>query len=169
MSEIRRRIQIQPIRRKHDRTGFDCGHPFLNEYLRQFARQNTDNSVAKAYVAVPEDRCQVLGYYTIMAGEIGFESIPNNLRRRLPKYPIPAARIGEFAVDNRSQGMGVGGILLLDAFERITSAARELAVWAVVVDPIDQQAANFYQHFGFEPLLDSDTLFLTLRDLDSWL
>ena len=131
-------------------------------------RDITDNSVAKAYVAVSEES-RVFGYYTIMAGEIGFKSIRGNLRCRLSRYPIPAVRISELAVDNSSQGMGLSRILLLNAFERIANAAREVAVLAVVVDPIDQQAANFYQHFGFESLLDTNTLFLTIRDLDYWL
>lgn len=42
-------------------------------------------------------------------------------------------------------------------------------VCAVVVDPVDQQAATFYQHFRFEPLLDCDTVFLTMRDVRAWL
>jgi len=164
-----KRYRIEGVRKDHQRNDFDCGHPFLNEYLRHFARQNDNHGVARAYVMVPEAGNPVVGYYTLSAGEIVFENIPAATRRRLPKYPIPVARIGELAVDNSCQGAGLGGQLMLDAFERIASAAEEVAVWAIVVEPIDQHAVSFYQRFGFEPLLDNETMFLAMRDVDAWL
>lgn len=163
------RLRIEPIRRDRDRRDFDCGHPFLNEYLRQFARQNSDGGTARAYVAVPTEGKRVVGYYTLAAGAVGFQHLPTEWRRRLPQYPVPVARIGELAVDRRFQGQGLGGVLMLDAFERIAAASNEVAVWAVVVDPIDRAAADLYRRFGFESLMDSETLFLTLRDLADWL
>jgi GNAT superfamily N-acetyltransferase len=162
------RYRIEVLRRDHDRTRFDCGHPFLNEYLRSFARQNDDRGIARAYVLVPESGNPVAGYYTLSAGSVAFESIPAAARKRIPRYPIPVARIGELAVDSVRQGEGLGGVLIYDAFRRIVDVARELALWAVVVDPIDRAAIGFYQHFGFEPLSDSGALFLTLRDIRAW-
>lgn len=164
-----KRYRIEGVRKDHQHNDFDCGHPFLNEYLRHFARQNDNHGVARAYVMVPEAGNPVVGYYTLSAGEIVFENIPAATRRRLPKYPIPVARIGELAVDNFCQGAGLGGQLMLDAFERIASAAEEVAVWAIVVEPIDQQAVSFYQRFGFEPLFDNETMFLAMCDVDAWL
>jgi len=162
------RYLIEPISKGHDRKGFDCGHPFLNEYLRQFARQNDDNGIARAFVMLPEQGNPVVGYYTLSAAEIAFENIPADAAQRLPRYPIPAARIGELAVDVSCQGLGLGSQLLLDALERIVAASEDVAVWAVVVEPIDQQAASFYQRFDFEPMLDSATMFLSMRDVVNW-
>lgn len=171
MSTLLGRIRIEPIGKDHDRGCFDCGKVFLNDYLRQFARQNAAKGIARAYVAVPAKAGNlIMGYYTLSAAGIGFDQIPLSLRRRLPKYPIPVARIGELAVSGDYQGRGLGGILLMDAFQRIAAAADVLGVWAVVVDPIDDTARRFYLHFGFEPLVDCDTsLFLTMNDLTAWI
>jgi len=163
------RYRIEAVRADHDRTAFDCGHPFLNAYLARFARQNNDNGTARAYVMVPETGNPVVGYYTLSVGAVAFENVPDQLRKRLPRYPVPVARIGEPAVDNGSRGQGLGGALLVNALQRIARASREVAVWAVVVDPIDQQAATFYQHFGFESLHECDLLFLTMKDVLAWL
>lgn len=161
---------IEAVRAAHNRAAFDCGHPFLNTYLAQFARQNDQNGYARAFVMVPaEVGNPVVGYYTLSSSEIAFDSIPLELRKRLPKYPAPAVRIGELAVDNGSKGQGLGSQLLLDAIERIANASEEVAVWAIVVDPIDQIAASFYRHHGFESLLDRETLFLTMKDAMAWL
>lgn len=162
--------RIEAITARHDRTAFDCRHPFLNAYLARFARRNDRKGLARAYVLVPQpDGNPVLGYYTLMSGAVAFMQIPPNLRQGLPKYPIPVARIRELALDRRQRGKGMGSDLLLDAITRIAHASRQVAVWAIVVDPIDQQAATFYQHHGFQALPDSDALILTMKEATAWL
>ena len=165
-----RTFRIEAITAGHDRTAFDCGHPFLNAYLAQFARQNDRKGLARAYVLVPEPEGNpVLGYYTLTSGAVAFDNIPVALRQGLPKYPIPVARIGELAVDSRQRGQGFGSDLLLDAVSRIAQASEQVAVWAIVVDPIDQSAVLFYLHHGFQALPDSDALILTMREAKAWL
>lgn len=165
-----RSFRIEAITAGHDHAAFDCGHPFLNAYLAQFARQNNRKGLARAYVLVPQpDGNPVLGYYTLMAGAVAFEHMPSSLRQGFPKYPIPVARIGELAVDHSQRGKGLGSDLLLDAIARIARASKQVAVWAIIVDPIDQQAATFYLHHGFQSLPDSDALMLTMKDASAWL
>lgn len=169
MIEPDTRYRIEAISASHQRAHFDCGHPFLNEYLRQFARQNDTRSVARAYVLVPVDGNSVIGYYTLSASAIAFENLPHTIRRGLPKYPVPVVRIGELAVDHQFKGKGLGIALLLDALHRIVRISEDVAVLAVVVDPIDQQATTFYQHFGFETFMEGNTLCLTMTDVTAWL
>ena len=170
MSEQRERFRIEPVAARHERQSFHCGHPFLDTYLAQFARQNSERGIARAWVMVPARAGNpVVGYYTLSAGAIAFEHVTPALRKRLPRYPLPVVRIGELAVDLAWQGRGLGSVLLVDAMQRIVTAASDVAVWAIVVDPIDTPAATFYRHFGFEPLLDSDSLLLTIKDAVTWL
>ncbi len=163
-------FRIEALRKDHQRQAFDCGHPFLDTYLRQFARQNDQNHLSRAYVLVPaEDRNPVIGYYTLSAGEVAFDVVPPSARSRLPRYPVPVARIGELAVDRRHQDQGLGSMLLIDALRRILAASAQVAVWAVLVDPIDMPAVSFYQRFGFEALRNGNALFLPLQDAAAWL
>src|ERR1700719_3565210 len=62
----------EPVARRHDRKGFDCGSPELSEYLERYARQNHETGGAKTFVAVPlaTTTTQVLGYYSISPGAI---------------------------------------------------------------------------------------------------
>jgi hypothetical protein len=41
----------EPIARRHDRKGFDCGVQELNAYLDRYARQNHESGGAKTFVA----------------------------------------------------------------------------------------------------------------------
>lgn len=91
------------------RENFDCGVPELNEYLKKYARQNHKKGIAKTVVAIPEvGNGDVAGYYSIAVGEIKREFLPENYRRGLPRYPVPAMLVGKLAVDVSMQGSGLG-------------------------------------------------------------
>jgi ribosomal protein S18 acetylase RimI-like enzyme len=60
--------------------------------------------------------------------------------------------LGRLAVAESCQGMGLGSVLLADALQRIAQASQVMAVYAVVVDALNDRAAEFYRQFGFIPL-----------------
>lgn len=53
--------------------------------------------------------------------------LPENIKSKLPKYPIPIARIGRLAVDKDYKGQGIDGFLLHDAFTNILRVADHLS------------------------------------------
>jgi len=145
----------EPIGRHHDREGFDCGAPELNEYIRRYARQNHESGGAKTFVAAaPAAPARVLGYYSISPGAIAFARVPATLARRLGRYEVPVFRLGRLAVDRSMQGQGLGGDLLLAAGARALAVAVEVGGVALAIDAKDENAARWYERFGALPLLD---------------
>jgi GNAT superfamily N-acetyltransferase len=57
--------------------------------------------------------------------------------------------LGKLALDRRLHGQGLGGQLLFDACQRTLAATRIVAARYLVVDAIDDEAARFYEHYGF--------------------
>ncbi len=55
------------------------------------------------------------------------------------------------ALDLKYQGQGLARLLLMDALNRSFRTSYRVASLAVVVDAIDNNARNFYQHYGFIP------------------
>lgn len=155
---------IDLLHKRHDRSAFDCGKPSLNEYLKRYATQNARRGVGKTYVATPVDAAAVAGYYSLCTGSIDFANAPPKLVNRLPKYPISTVHLARLAVDLPQQGVGLGGILLVDALVRCASVGDKVGVRAVSVDAKDDEAAGFYGHFGFESLKDSDLHLYLLMD-----
>lgn len=152
----------EPLSREHDRGGFDCGVPALNEYLQRYARQNHQSGGAKTFVAVPPDTPSViLGYYTISPGAIDFVKAPEALKRGLGRYEVPVFRLGRLAVAAALQGRGLGGELLLAAGERALAVAREVGGVALAIDAKDDRAARWYERLGALRLRD-DPLKLVL-------
>lgn len=162
---------ISSLGKSHDRKSFDCGERSLNEYLHQYASQDIKRRINKVFVASPpEARQQVIGYYGLSAGSLDANDLPEGLRRRLPRYPVPVVLLGRLAVSRSHQGQGLGSILLADALQRIVQASQVMAVYAVVVDALADRAAEFYQQFGFIPLpSQSLKLFLPMDSITALL
>jgi GNAT superfamily N-acetyltransferase len=136
---------------KHDRAAFFCGVAALDDWFRLRAGQDERRNVARVFVAI-DDRFGVVGFYSLSSFTLAITDLPAEHGKRLPRYDaIPAALIGRFARDERVRGESVGDLLLADAVRRVLSAARSLAVFAIVVEAKDEQAVDFYCDFGFEP------------------
>ena len=144
---------ITPLGKQHDRRSFDCGEPSLNQYLHRYANQDVRRRVNRVFVASPPSNPgQVIGYYSLSAGSLAANDLPEKLRRRLPQYPVPVVLLGRLAVAKSRQGKGFGAILLTDARHRIAQASQVMAVYAVVVDALNDRAVAFYRQLAFIPL-----------------
>ena len=153
-------LVITGLERRHDRTDFDCGEPLLNAFLQRFARQQAEKNFNRTYVAMAEGEARIHGYYAISSASIDFENWPEGLR--LPRYPVPIARIGRLAVDMREQGKGTGAALLRHAMHLTASMAWQVGVFALVVDAKHEAAAAFYARYGFQRFSREQlSLFLT--------
>lgn len=142
-------LRIEPLA-NHSRAAFSCGQPDLDDWFRRRAGQDQRRNISRVFVAV-DDALGVVGFYSLSTFSFGFDDLPPELGRRLPRYgDIPAVLIGRLARDERVRGQGVGELLLADAIVRILSAARSVAVFAIVVDAKDEDAAAFYERYGFQ-------------------
>lgn len=150
--------------RKED---FDCGVSELNEYLKKYARQNHKKGIAKTFVAIPEaGNGEVSGYYSVSMAEIKRESLPENYSRGLPRYPVPAMRVGKLAVAQLMQGRGLGEELLIECFRRAVRLSSEVGIFGVTVDALNEQAKEFYLKYGFIPLHnDGLSLFMPIATI----
>jgi GNAT superfamily N-acetyltransferase len=140
-----------PLGQIHVREAFTCGKPRLDAFLKQQARQEQDRGVSVCWILPdPEDSRRICGYYTLSMYAIKVGDLPEDLKKRLPKYPeMPAALLGRLAVDSNYRGQGLGEHLLLDAIQKVLNASKNLGTLALVVDAKDEEAASFYAHFGF--------------------
>ncbi len=157
-------LVITPLDKRHDRENFDCGEASLDLYLHHYANQDIRRRVNRVFVASPPGEPQrVIGYYSLSASSLAAADLPEKFRHRLPRYPVPVALLGRLAVDKSYQGQGLGAILIADALQRFALASQVLAVYAVVVDALNESAAKFYRQFGFIQLPSQPLkLFLTM-------
>ena len=154
----------EPLDNHHDRTHFDCGVSVLNDYLAKYAKQDVKRKASAVFVLVNrDDPKRILGFYTLCATSVELSELPEEVTKKLPRYPeIAAILIGRLARDMNSPG--VGQLLLADAIARCVRAASEIAASLIVVDSKGDAATRFYAKFGFISLPKiPDRMFLPMQ------
>lgn len=157
---------IERLSRQHDRNGFDCGVPSLDDFLKTRANQFEKRDLGRTFVAVaPHDLKNVLGYYTLASGAVNFDTIPAEEKTGLPtRMPISVLHLGRLAVSKVAQGLGLGSFLLIDALWRGFIHGSSIAMRAVEVFAINDDARRFYLKYGFVELVDDRMhLYLSMK------
>jgi ribosomal protein S18 acetylase RimI-like enzyme len=76
--------------------------------------------------------------------------------------------LARLAVDRRDQGKGLGAHLLAEALRKAVAAGEAAAARLVVVDAIDEDAAAFYERYGFISAPEHDRrLYRRMKDVRS--
>lgn len=150
--------------RLHDRTGFRCGVPALDDYLHKYAAQQNARGINTVFVLVDGVApSKILGFYTLSAAQIGVLQLSESERKKLPRYPVPCFRMGRMARALESRGAGLGELLIGCAVDRCLHARSLVGAYAILVDAKDEKAKSFYERFGFIPCVDAPmTLYLPL-------
>lgn len=149
---------------RHIKENFDCGKDLLNGYIHKQASQDVRRRISACFVLAEEDNL-VKGYYTLSSSSIKRDQLPPEVVKRLPGsyIDLPVTLLGRLALDKAYIGQGLGELLLVDALKRAHLASlQSVASMAVVVDPIDQSAIDFYCKYDFIMLPDSHKMFLTM-------
>ncbi len=151
----------------HEKAKFACGNVMLDTYIQKQAKQDSKGKVAVCFI-LSDDNKEIKGYYTLSNGSIPRSQLPESILKQLPRYKdLPVTLLGRLAVDNKFQGKKLGSLLLLDALRRsYNTSATSVASMAVIVDPIDQAATDFYTKFGFILLPDSGRMFLPMATIE---
>ena len=158
---------IQPLNSDHDKSGFHCGVASLDNYVKKQARQDVKRRISRVFVATRvQQPNKIVGYYTLSSLTIELSQLPQSHARKLPRHPVPAALLGRLAVDQATQCHGMGKMLLVDAVKRTLAVSDEIAIYALVVDAIDERAQHSYEQFGFSLLSSGhQRLFLPLKSI----
>ena len=157
-------IRIEKLLRTHLVDAFGCGQPELDRFLIRHALQAQQANSSQTYVAVGGN--EVLGFYTMVAGEVRHADAPERIVKGMPRHPIPLLVLARLAVHTKAQGVGLGAGLLLDALGRTLQVADLIGIRALAVHTKDEQAVAFYHHFGFVPSpTDPRHLFMLVKDI----
>ena len=157
-----------PLTKGHDRTQFSCGKTPLDNYLQKQATQDMKRRLAVVFVIPDAESNRVKGYYTLSNDAVAREIIPVEAQKKMPRHydNLPVTLLGRLAVDQAFQGQRLGEDLLLDALRRAYDLSQtEIGSMAVVVDPIDDAAIDFYAAYGFVHLPDRNRLFLPMTTI----
>lgn len=145
-------VRLERLGSDHDLAAFVCGVESLDTWLRRHALAGQQMDSARTFVVVRGSR--VVAYTSLTMGSVQRADAPPALVRGMPAYPLGMVLIARLAVDRSEQGAGLGTRLLADALRMAVLAGEAVAARLVVVDAIDEHAAQFYRRHGFTDALD---------------
>jgi len=107
---------------------------------------------------------RVVGYYCLSGHSVVRGSVGGGWLARNTPEAIPAVLLGRLAVDRAAQRRGLGASLLAHAILTAREASDLVGLRALVVDPIDDDATDFYERYGFRRFPSgTNRLFLPMR------
>ena len=140
-------LRLERLEARHHLGRFDSGSIELDGWLRRHAEPAQAMDTARTFVLVDGD--EVVGYFSLTMGSVLRADAPPKLVRGVPAYPVGMILLARLAVDRRAQGRGLGAVLLAEALRKALVAGEAVAARLVVVDAVDERAAQFYAHHGF--------------------
>mgnify|MGYP000557231986 CR=1 FL=1 len=157
----------EPLNKTHDKENFSCGKDLLDNYFKKQVSQDIKRKLSTCFVLIDKSNEKVKAYYTLSANSIPNNLIPSSFRKKLPASytSIPVILLGRLAVDVQHQGSGIGKAILIDALKRCYDNTKAIGAFAVIVDPLDEQAEIFYEKYGFIKLPDSGKMFMAMKTI----
>lgn len=141
------RLLLERLDAHHDVSTFDSGNEVLDAWLRGHALAAQRMDSARTFVATRSGR--VVGYFSLTMGSVLRAEAPAKLVRGMPAYPVGMVLLARLAVDRSEQGRGFGATLLAEALRKAVAAGEVAAARLIVVDAVDDDAAAFYERYGF--------------------
>lgn len=159
---------------QHDRNSFDCGEQELNAFIKTQAAKHMQAGISRTMVLpslqpLLNKKYAICSFYSVAPSSISRETLPTQLAKKLPKYPIPVFLLAQLAVHKEFHGSGLGKISLIRALKYLWEVNHHMRAYAIVVDCLTDSALNFYTKFGFEILCENNgrtRMFLPMKTVE---
>ena len=143
----------------HDRVSFDCGEDELNIFLKTQAAKHMKVGISKTMVLsdiapLSDGKYPICSFYTVAPSSIKRHSLPPELAKKLPHYPVSVFLIAQLAVHKDCHGKGLGKITLIKALEYLWEINFRMSAFAIVVDCLNKSVEQFYAKYGFKILCE---------------
>ncbi len=143
----------------HDRNSFDCDELELNVFIKTQASKHMQAGISRTMVLPTQrpllnQKYPICSFYSVAPSSICRETLPKNMAKKLPRYPIPVFLLAQLAVHKEFHGSGLGKVSLIKALEYLWEVNHHMRAYAVVVDCLTDTAQSFYAKYGFETLCE---------------
>lgn len=158
------RYQSEPLADRHELDQFSSSNAEPDDWLIRHARHAAAMNTGRTFVWHSGDD-RVVAFFTLAAHRIRRTLIARKVGRGSPEE-IPAVLLARLALDESLHGRGLGGEVLWDALTRAVAAGTIAAARLMVVEAVNDAAAEFYKHHGFIPSPDdSHQLVLKISEI----
>lgn len=141
---------------RHEVAAFSCGKEPLDDWLHTEALRSQHQDITRVHVWTEENALEVLAYFSVQPTRVTSSDLSRSLAGG--NSTVPGYLIAKLALDQRLHGQGYGGELLMGALEACVAASSSGGGRVIVVDPLDDEARDFYLANDFKPTKASGRL-----------
>ena len=139
---------------------FTCGAELVDSWVANHSALARKRGIAVIYVSYGGSK--VAGFYTLSSHNVCRSEISAGWLTRNASQQIPGVLLGMLGVDQEFKGQELGAALLQDAILNAIKVANLAGAKALVVDPLNESARSFYEHFGFSSFKECSRMALKL-------
>lgn len=157
-------LNFRPLCDGTARTTFICGDAEIDKWFRNKSL-NDHTSYKHIVTCVREDGTEdVLGFYALSAVTENAKSLPSvSYFPFEPGLGFPCLQLVYLAVRNDRQNTGVGTTVMGDIIRSFARVGEIIGLPAMIVTPLNDDAARLYLRLGFEPYGKMKRLFMPLQ------
>jgi len=122
----------------------------------------------RAFVACEGELLDVIGYYYLCLSSYELGEVDEKAAKKFQRVDaVPAVYLGMIGVSEGHTRLGVGKLLMRDAFARTLVIADNAGTYALTLDALDESLVTYYQNnFGFQRFKEGGLeLFLPLKTI----
>jgi GNAT superfamily N-acetyltransferase len=117
-------------------------------------------------VLVVGEAGRVVGYNALAPTAVVASISPRSIRTGQPPDPVACLLLGQLFTDTEWAGCGIGPGLVKHTLQRCIQAAALIGGRALMVNAVDDEAAEFWRRRGFTPSKDDPfVLFGSIADI----
>lgn len=142
-------VRTELLDSRHIVDDFDCGVDSITTFLKRYALNAPKQGTSKTWVFSANGK--VLAYYTLAIVTVDRAEATPRMAKGMPDHPIPCVLLARLGVDQSVQGEGLGAEMLESAMRKAVELSDNgLPMKAMLVHAVNEKAAEFYRHHGFE-------------------
>lgn len=129
---------------------FSCGEPFLDDYFKTRLKRALKSENVTGIGAINHNG-ELFAFCTLTFLVLDKLRVQRHLEQGNQPPQVPAVKLSMLAVDASYQRQGIGGELLMIAFDQAITVHKTIPVKGMYLDAAPK-AIRFYQSLGFEIL-----------------
>ena len=141
-------LKLEILSNEHNKRKFSSGKLEVDDWLKAKAKQSQKKNLNRTKVLIDCSN-NILGFYTLVIGQVNFDELPYEISRKLPKGTLPTIKLAWLGVDKSQQGKSLGKRLLASALYDSYQVGILTPFCAVLIDCLDKDIKNFYKSFNF--------------------
>ncbi len=159
---IKENYEFETLTQEHDFSNFECASKDLNDFIKNDALKQQKDKINITKVICCDG--EIIGFVSLLTDTIPLKNIRDehikwdlkphfnkDINKVPKKKPLPAIKIGRFAVDKRYTGKGLGSHILRNVINSIRNLSENTVGLRFIVVEGYASAYNFYvvqNHFS---------------------